>query len=101
MPLSDEDEDDDYAHFTTETESQAKGHSRHSSNEDGHLYAGHHSVAGGYTYPRHLLLFQIRNKTACAPLAGLHLLIKCNNIIKTSPNEHFPLLLDQVLSYPT
>ncbi len=52
MPLSDEDEDDDYAHFTTETESQTKGHSRHSSNEDGHLYAGRHSVAGGYKCPR-------------------------------------------------
>lgn len=52
MPLSDEDEDDDYAHFTTETDSQAKGHSRHSSNEDGHLYAGHHSVAGSAKCPR-------------------------------------------------
>ena len=65
MPLSDEDEDDDYAHFTTETESQAKGHSRHSSNEDGHLYAGHHSVAGSFRCPRHSLLFQGQNATPC------------------------------------
>lgn len=47
MPLSDEDEDDDYARFSVDgTDTPTKGHSRQGSAEDGHLYAGHHSTAG-------------------------------------------------------
>lgn len=46
MPLSDEDEDDDYARFSVDDEAPVKGHSRQGSAEDGHLYAGRHSTAG-------------------------------------------------------
>lgn len=47
MPLSDEDDDDDYARLSAETEGPTKDHhSRQNSGEGGHLYADHYSVAG-------------------------------------------------------
>ena len=61
MPLSDEDDDDDYAHFTADSEDPAKGHSRQGSAEDGHLYAGHHSTAG-FSLPLLQILLLHRNK---------------------------------------